>query len=47
LKGLSQEEKRLLEGSGRTMRHIKTHSLKDIDDKKIGNLLMMVRRRWS
>ena len=47
LKGLSQKEKRLLEGSGRTMRHVKIHSLKDIDDKKIEKLLIMVRRRWS
>jgi hypothetical protein len=47
LKGLSQKEKRLLEGTGRTMRHVKIHSLKDIDDKKIENLLIMARRRWS
>jgi hypothetical protein len=47
LDGLSQKEKRLLEGSGRTMRHVKIHSLKDIDDKKIEKLLMMVRERWS
>ena len=47
LKGLSLKEKRLLEGNGRTMRHVKIHSLKDIDDKRIENLLMMVRRRWS
>jgi hypothetical protein len=47
LKRLSQKEKALLEGSGRTMRHIKIHSLKDIDDKKIENLLMMARKRWS
>jgi hypothetical protein len=47
LKGLSQKEKRLLEGDGRTMRHVKIHSLKDIDDKRIESLLMMARRRWS
>ena len=47
LKGLSQKEKRLLEGTGRTMRHVKIHSLKDIDDKKIENLLIMARKRWS
>ena len=47
LKGLSLKEKRLLEGNGRTMRHIKIHSLKDIDDKRIESLLMMARRRWS
>jgi hypothetical protein len=44
LKGLSVKEKRLLEGSGRTMRHIKIHSLKDIDDKKVEKLLRMVRK---
>lgn len=47
LKGLSQKEKKLLEGSGSTMRHVKIYSLKDIDDKKIENLLMMARKRWS
>ena len=47
LKGLSLKEKRLLEGNGRTMRHVKIHSLKDIDDKRIESLLMMARRRWS
>ena len=47
LKGLSQKEKSLLEGSGRTMRHVKIHSLKDIDEKKIEKLLIMVRERWS
>jgi hypothetical protein len=47
LDGLSEKEKRLLEGSGRMMRHIKIHSLKDIDDKKIEKLLTMVKKRWS
>jgi len=41
LKGLSEKEKRLLEGSGRTMRHIKIYSLKEIDDKKVEKLLRM------
>ena len=41
LKGLSEKEKRLLEGSGRTMRHVKIHSLKDIDGKNIEKLLRM------
>jgi hypothetical protein len=44
LKGLSEKEKRLLEGSGRTMRHVKIHSLKDIDDKNIEKLLRMTGR---
>lgn len=47
LKGLSRKEKGLLEGSGRTMRHVKIHSLKDIDDKKIEKLLTIAKKRWS
>jgi hypothetical protein len=46
LKGLSEKEKRLLEGSGRTMRHIKIYSLKDIDDKKVEKLLRMAGKTW-
>ena len=46
LNRLSEKEKRLLEGSSRTMRHIKIHSLEGIDDKKIKELLVMVRKRW-
>jgi hypothetical protein len=45
LKGLSEKEKSLLEGGGRTMRHIKIHSLKDIDDKKIEELLKVVEKK--
>jgi hypothetical protein len=37
--GLSKEELSLLEGSGKTMRHIKFWSLKDIDEKKIRKLM--------
>ena len=47
LEGLSEKEKSFLEGSGRTMRHIKIHSLRDIDDKKIEAFLSMVREAWS
>jgi hypothetical protein len=46
LKGLSEKEKRLLEGNGRTMRHIKIYSLKDIDDKKVEKLLRMAGKTW-
>ena len=42
LKGLSKEEKKLLEGGGKTMKHIKIHSLKEMDEKKIEKLLRMV-----
>ena len=46
LEGLSDEERGLLEGGGKMMRHIKIRSLKDIDDKKVENLLIMARKRW-
>ena len=36
--GLSKEEIELFEGSDKTMRHIKIHSLDDIDEKKITKL---------
>jgi len=43
LKGLSPEEEALLEGSGKTMRHIKVYSLDDIDEERIASLLDMVK----
>jgi hypothetical protein len=42
LKGLSKEEQKLLEGSGKTMRHIKIRALDEIDEKRIKELLKMV-----
>ena len=42
LKGLSKEEQELFEGSGKTMKHIKVYSLKDIDENKIVKLLKLV-----
>jgi hypothetical protein len=42
LKGLSKEEKGLFEGGGKTMKHLKIHSLKEIDEKKIVKLLRIV-----
>lgn len=42
LKGLSKKEQEVFEGSGRTMKHIKIYSLKDIDEEKIVKLLKMV-----
>ena len=44
LKGLSEKEKRLFEGSGKTMKHIKIYSLKDIDEKKVVKLLRVTER---
>jgi len=45
LKGLSKEEQKLLEGSGKTMKHIKFYSLSDIDEKRIVRLLNMVKSK--
>ncbi len=42
IKGLSKKELSLLEGSGKTMRHIKLRTVKDIDEKKIIKLLKMI-----
>ncbi len=43
--GLSQEEKTLFEGSGKTMRHIKIHAADDIDEKKLVRLIKMVDKK--
>jgi hypothetical protein len=44
IKGLSKKQIELFEGGGKTMRHIKIFSLKDIDEKKIVKLLKVVKR---
>jgi len=41
--GLSKKDLELLEGAGKTMRHIKFFSLKDIDEKKITRLMRIIR----
>ncbi len=43
--GLSKEEIRLFEGSGKTMRHIKIHSLDNIDEKKLVELIQLVDKK--
>jgi hypothetical protein len=43
LKGLSKEETGLFEGGGKTMKHIKISSLNEIDEKKIVELLKVVK----
>ncbi|MBN1384548.1 MAG: DUF1801 domain-containing protein [Elusimicrobia bacterium] len=43
--GLSKKEAGLFEGSGKTMRHIKIHTLKDIDEKKLVKLIKMVNKK--
>ncbi|WP_455207440.1 DUF1801 domain-containing protein [Kaarinaea lacus] len=40
--GLSEEEKRLFEGKGKFMRHIKIYSLSDVDEAKLVKLLKVV-----
>ena len=42
IKGLTKEEIGLLEGTGKTTRHIKIKSLEEIDKEYIKNLLKMV-----
>ena len=43
LKGLSKEETALFEGGGKTMKHIKISSLKEMDEKRIVRLLRLVK----
>ena len=45
--GLSKEEIRLFEGSGKTMRHIKIHSMNDIDEKKLVELIKLVDKKTT
>ena len=42
IKGFSKDEQRLLEGTGKTMKHVEIHSLKEIDTGKIVELLKLV-----
>jgi len=39
LKGLSEEKQKLLEGSGKTMKHVKIRSLAEIEEKRVAELL--------
>lgn len=43
IKGLSDREKELFEGSGKLMRHIKIYSLEELDKKNIVKLLKLVK----
>ena len=45
LEGLTQDEERLFEGSGKTMKHIKLYSLNDIDEERITSFLRMVKAK--
>jgi len=41
INGLKDEQKALFEGKGKTMRHIKVRSLRDINEKRIVKLLRL------
>ena len=43
--GLKKEELNLFEGTGKTMRHIKIFSLKDIDEKKLVKMIKLVEKK--
>ncbi len=45
MKNLSKDEIKLLEGTGKTMRHIKIKSTYDIDEEKIKKLLTLVKEK--
>ena len=45
LKGLSKEEIGLFQGSGKTMKHIKISSLRNIEEEKIVKLLKVVKEQ--
>jgi hypothetical protein len=44
IEGLSKKESDLFEGKGKTMRHIKIYSLKDINGKQIIKLLKIAKK---
>jgi hypothetical protein len=43
--GLDEEEIKLFEGTGKTMRHIKIHTLGDIDERKLVIMIEMVNKK--
>jgi hypothetical protein len=45
INGLSKEEIKLFEGSGKTMRHIKIHTLDEIDKEKLVKLINLVEKK--
>ena len=47
LKALSKEQVALFEGGGKTMKHIKVHSLNEIDKVKIIRLLKVVKKGYD
>ena len=47
INGLNDVELKMLEGSGKTMRHIKINSLDDIDDKKLIKFIKIVNEKTT
>jgi len=45
IKGLTKKELELFEGTGKTMRHIKIFSVKEIDEKKLVKLIKLVNKK--
>ena len=45
INGLNKEEIGLFVGSGKTMRHIKIHSLEEIDEEKLEKLIKLVDKK--
>jgi hypothetical protein len=45
IEGLSKKELELFEGAGKTMRHIKIHTTRDIDEGKIVRLIKLVDKK--
>ena len=47
INGLNKEEIGFFDGSGKTMRHVKIHSLEDIDEKKLVKLIKLVDKKTT
>jgi hypothetical protein len=45
LKGLSEEENKLLDGSGKTMKHVELRSVEEIEEKKVAELLKLAMKK--
>ena len=45
IRGLKKDETLQFEGKGRTMRHIKIKTLKDIDEKNLSKLIRLVNKK--
>jgi hypothetical protein len=45
ISGLNKDEIGMFEGSGKTMRHVKIHSLEEVNEKKLSNLIELVSKK--